>query len=156
MKRIIGLVVAVLVMLALTPVACGGGDFTLEFGRDFDTEETYSEVVLGLNPEPFSITLTWNHNFLPEEGNTVEMESGLKLGPIELGYTRELTVEDPGTLTATLTKDPFTVVYEKELVIEDPGGLTVTLDISPFTIEYEREFVQDAKGKITATFSKSF
>lgn len=132
MKKFVGLLVVAL-LLAMGSVACAGIDFTLEFSRDFDAEETsgFAELVVSAPVDPLDLSLTWTHDFLPEETDTFLGNLGFTLGPVGFGYEKELTADDPGIGTI-------------ELIVE------------PITIGYEYEFADDKSGKVTATLAKSF
>jgi len=110
-----------------------GIDFTLEFSRDFDAEETagFAEAGLSFDADPLDFSLTYTHDIYPEEGDTLKGSVGLTLGILSFGYERELTIDDAGIGT-------------------------IDLDVAPISLGYEFEFDGDEYGKLTATLSKSF
>lgn len=120
-------------VLAMGSVALAGIDFTLEFSRDFDVEETsgFAELGFSLDADPFDFSLTYTHDIYPEEGDTLAGSVGLTLGILSFGYERELTIEDAGIGT-------------------------INLDVAPISLGYEYEFDGDEYGKLTVTLSKSF
>lgn len=120
-------------VLAMGSIALAGIDFTLEFSRDFDAEETagFAELGFSLAADPFDFSLTYTHDIYPEEGDTLKGDIGLTLGILSFGYERELTIDDPGVGT-------------------------IGLDVTPISLGYEYEFDVDEYGKLTATLAKSF
>ena len=129
MKKFMGLLVAVLIVLGMASVACAGIDFTLEFVRDFDAEVTSSEVEVATDVGAIDCSLTWTRDWTPGDNDAVELDVGVTLADIlRLGFDRELTVTDPGTFTATLDIAPITLEYAKGLEAGLKGSLTVTFE----------------------------
>lgn len=120
MKRSITLLLVMLMVLASATVAYSLIDLTLKSTYDIDTEVTsaYSEVKVGIKPEPFDISLKWTHNFLPTVSNPVELTTKFVLGKFTLKYVRKLHIVDTGKLTATLKVTPLTFEWSRSM---DPG-----------------------------------
>ncbi len=74
MKKFIGLLVAVLMILAMGSVAIASIDFTLEFAQDFDAEETsgFAELAYSLARDPFDFSLTYTRDILPDPADTLK------------------------------------------------------------------------------------
>lgn len=129
MKKIIVLLAAVLMVLGLSSgIAHAGLDFTLEFVRDFDAEASSSEVELATGSGILDCSLTWTRDWVPKD-DVVEIDVGVTLADtLRVGFDRELTLVDSGTLTATLDIAPITLEYARELEAGVWGSLTITLE----------------------------
>jgi len=132
-KTLLGLILAAVMVLAMGSVALAGVDFTLEFSRDFDAEETsgFAELGFSLAADPFDFSLTYTHDIYPEMSDTLKGSVGLTLGLLSFGYERELTIDDPGVGT-------------------------VDMDLGLVSLGYSYDFDVDEYGKLTATLAKSF
>ena len=90
----------------------------------------YTQVAIDIAPEPFDLILTWRRDWLPVQGDSLLLKTGLSLGRLRLGYKKEMLEFDVGIASLTLTIKPFTFGYMRVLDGVDPGTYTLRFETS--------------------------
>ncbi len=155
-KKLTITLLAVLLMFSMGTIVMAGIDLEGEMNYEIGNVITdgYTQIATTLAPEPFDFKLTWRRDWIPTVEDSLLMDTGISMGDLRLGYTKELMAVDVGTASLKLTKDPFTVEYARTVDWLDSGTLTVELAVAPFTFKYTNAF-NGTSGGIFVRFEKS-
>jgi len=156
-KKLIGILLTMLLVLSIGSIAMAGIDLEGELNYDIGdiVTDSYTQVTANIAPEPFDLKLTWRRDWIPSLEDSLVLDTGLSLGNLRLGYTKELLEVDVGIASLKLTNEPLTIEYARILDGLDLGTLTLNLTATPFTFTYTKLLDDGTQGTIFIRFEKS-
>ncbi len=157
-KGIVGIILVALLVFSMGTIAMAGIDLEGEMNYEVGEQivDGYTQIAITLAPAPFDFKLTWRRDWVPTLRDSVVLDTGVSMGFLRLGYTRELLEPDVGIGSLKLTNDPLTVEYTRILNGLDSGTVQIDLALTPFTFTYTKLIGDGLGGTVFVRFEKSF